>query len=155
MLSANSAQQKLIVKSLTNEQYDVKSEIALNIYTGRYHLTKKYINQLELYQLYIRSLGSREVGTKQKPWILLKHLTIICNIMILKPIVHHLEKKNRMAREMILVPKLKYEHLKTIANNKEPVKPDSVNDNKLLKKMNDKALDNTAKSELIKDTQQT
>lgn len=60
-----------------------------------------------------------------------------------------------MAREMILVPKLKYEHLKTIENNKEPVKPDSVNDNKLLKKMNDKALDNTVKSELIKDTQQT
>lgn len=60
-----------------------------------------------------------------------------------------------MAREMTLVPKLKYEHLKTIENNKEPVKPDSVNDNKLLKKMNDKALDNTAKSELIKDTQQT
>lgn len=56
---------------------------------------------------------------------------------------------------MILVPKLKYEHLKTIENNKEPVKPDSVNDNKLLKKMNDKALDNTAKSKLIKDTQQT
>lgn len=56
---------------------------------------------------------------------------------------------------MILVPKLKYEHLKTIENNKEPVKPDSVNDNKLLKKMNDKALDNTAKSELIKDTPQT
>lgn len=93
MLSANSAQQKLIVKSLTNEQYDVISEIALNIYTGRYHLTKKYINQLELYQFYIRSLGSREVGTKQKPWILFKHLTIICNIMLLKPIVHHLEKK--------------------------------------------------------------
>lgn len=132
MLSANSAQQKLIVKSLTNEIYDVISEIALNIYTGRYHLNKKYINQLELYQLYIRSLGSREVGTKLKPWILLKHLTIICNIMLLKPIVHHLEKKNRMAREMILVPKLKYEHLKTIENNKEPVKPDSVNDNKLL-----------------------
>lgn len=131
MLSANSAQQKLIVKSLTNEIYDVISEIALNIYTGRYHLTKKYINQLELYQLYIRSLGSREVGTKQKPWILLKHLKIICNIMLLKPIVHHLER-NRMAREMILVPKLKYEHLKTIENNKEPVKPDSVNDNKLL-----------------------
>lgn len=132
MLSANSAQQKLIDKSLTNEIYDVISEIALNIYTGRYHLTKTYINQLELYQLYIRSLGSREVGTKQKPWILLKHFTIICNIMLLKPIVHHLEKRNRMAREMILVPKLKYEHLKTIENNKEPVKPDSVNDNKLL-----------------------
>lgn len=52
--------------------------------------------------------------------------------MLLKPIVHHLEKKNRMAREMIPVPKLKYEHLKTIENNKETVKPDSVNDNKLL-----------------------
>lgn len=54
MQSANSAQQKLIVKSLTNEQYDVMSEIALNIYTGTYHLTKKYINQLEPYQSYIR-----------------------------------------------------------------------------------------------------
>lgn len=75
--------------------------------------------------------------------------------MLLKPIVHHLGEKNRMAREMILVPKLKYEHLKTIEANKEPVKPDSVNANKHLKKMNDKALDNTAKSELIKDTPQT
>lgn len=74
--------------------------------------------------------------------------------MLLKQIVHHLEK-NRMAREKILVPKFKYEHLKTIENNKEPVKPDSVNDNKHLKKLNDKALDNSAKSELINDTPQT
>lgn len=69
MLSANSAQQKLIVKSLTNEIYDVISEIALNIYTGRYHLTKKYINQLELYQLYIRSLGSSRYETETLDFI--------------------------------------------------------------------------------------
>lgn len=60
MLSANSAQQTLIVKSLTNEQYDVISEKALNIYKGTYHLTKMYIDQLKPNQSYIRSLGSRE-----------------------------------------------------------------------------------------------
>lgn len=47
MPNANSTQKKLFVKSLTTEQYDVISEIALNIYTGTYPLTNKYINQLK------------------------------------------------------------------------------------------------------------
>lgn len=93
MLSANSAQQKAIVKSLTSEQYDVISEIALNIYTGTYPLTKKYINQLKLYQSYIRSLGSREVSTKQKRGILLKHLPLVS--LLLKPIVHQIDKNGK------------------------------------------------------------
>lgn len=91
MLSANSAQQKLLIKSLTNEQYDVISEIALNIYTGTYPLTKKYINQLIPYQSFIRSLGSREVSAKQKRWILLKHRPIVS--LLLKPIVHRMNKE--------------------------------------------------------------
>jgi hypothetical protein len=90
MLSANSAQQKLIVKSLTSEQYDVISEIALNIYTGTYPLTKNYIKQLKPYQSYIRLLGSREVSSKQKRGILLKHLSLVS--LLLKPIVHHIDK---------------------------------------------------------------
>lgn len=40
MLSANTTQQRIIIKSLTSEQYDVISEIALNIYTGTYPLSK-------------------------------------------------------------------------------------------------------------------
>lgn len=90
MLVANSFQQKLIVKSLTTEQFDVISEIALNIYTGTYPLPKKYLNQLKPYQSYIRLLGSREVGSKQKRDVLLKHLPLVS--LLLKPIVHHIEK---------------------------------------------------------------
>lgn len=90
MLVANSNQQKLIVKSLTDEQLDVISEIALNVYTGTYPLTKKYINQLKPYRSYIRSLGSREVSSKQKRTILLKHLSLVP--LLLKPIVYHIDK---------------------------------------------------------------
>lgn len=64
MLDGNGAQQKWLIKSYTNELYDVISEIALNIYKGTYPLTKKYINQLTPYQLFIRSLGSRKVSAK-------------------------------------------------------------------------------------------
>lgn len=92
MLCANNTQQKLLVKSLTSEQYDAISEIALNIYTGTYPLSKKYINQLKPYQSYIRSLGSREVSAKQKRLILLKHLPIVS--LLLKPIVQHIGTKN-------------------------------------------------------------
>jgi hypothetical protein len=93
MLTANNVQQKLIVKSLTSEQYDVISEIALNIYTGTYPLSKKYINQLKPYQSNIRALGSREISSKQKRGILLKHLSLVS--LLLKPIVHHLEKNGK------------------------------------------------------------
>lgn len=122
MLCANNTQQKLLVKSLTSEQYDAISEIALNIYTGTYPLSKKYINQLKPYQSYIRSLGSREVSAKQKRLILLKHLPIVS--LLLKPIVQHIETRN--GKEMILVPRIKYEHLlKLIEDNEERVKPDA------------------------------
>ena len=90
MLSANTVQQRMIIKALTSEQYDVISEIALNIYTGTYPLSKKYINQLKPYHPYIRSLGSREVTSKTKREILLKHLPLLS--LLLKPIVHHLEQ---------------------------------------------------------------
>lgn len=50
LVYADSAQQKVIVKALTSEQYDVLSEISLNIYTGTYPLPKKYINQLKPYE---------------------------------------------------------------------------------------------------------
>lgn len=122
MLCANNTQQKLLVKSLTSEQYDAISEIALNIYTGTYPLSKKYIHQLKPYQSYIRSLGSREVSAKQKRLILLKHLPIVS--LLLKPIVQHIETRN--GKEMILVPRIKYEHLlKLIEDNEERVKPDA------------------------------
>lgn len=90
MLSTNSSQQKMIVKSLTSEQYDVICEIALNIYTGTFPLTKNDISKLKPYQSYIRSLGSREVSRKTKRGILLKHLPLVS--LLLKPIVHHIDK---------------------------------------------------------------
>ena len=90
LVSADSAQQKVIVKALTSEQYDVLAEIALNIYTGTYPLTKKYINQLKPYHSNIRSLGSREVASKQKRRILLNNLPLLP--LLLKPIVHHLDQ---------------------------------------------------------------
>ena len=90
MLGANIVQQKLVIKSLTSEQLDVISEIALNIYTGTYPLTKRYINQLKPYQPYIRLLGSREVSSKKKRDILLKHLPLVS--LLLKPIVQYIDK---------------------------------------------------------------
>lgn len=93
LLYANTVQQKLIIKSLTSEQIDVISEIALNIYTGTYPLTKKYINKLRSYQSYIRSLGSRETSSKLKRGILLKHLQLVS--LLLKPIVQYMDKNGK------------------------------------------------------------
>jgi hypothetical protein len=90
MLGANIVQQKLLIKSFTSEQLDVISEIALNIYTGTYPLSKKYINQLKPYQPYIRLLGSREVSSKKKRDILLRHLPLVS--LLLKPIVQYIDK---------------------------------------------------------------
>lgn len=84
-LYADSEQQKLILKTLTSEQYDVISEIALNIYTGTYPLAKRYINLLKPYELDIRSLGSREVSNSEKRRILLKQIDLLS--LLLKPIV--------------------------------------------------------------------
>ena len=59
-----------------------------------------------------------------------------------------------MAREMILVPKVKYEHLlKHIENKEEPVKQDTVND-KDKKQMSGDTLTDTTMSESINDTSQ-
>lgn len=93
LVHADSTQQKVIVKVLTSEQYDVLSEIALNIYTGTYPLSKKYINQLKPYDSYIRSLGSREVSNREKRRILLKNISLVS--LLLKPIVQHIKEKWR------------------------------------------------------------
>lgn len=87
LLYADSAQQKLVVKTLTSEQFDVISEIALNIYTGTYPLPKRYINLLKPYESDIRLLGSREVSNKEKRRILLKHIELVS--VLLKPVVSH------------------------------------------------------------------
>lgn len=89
LVYAHSAQQKVIVKALTSEQYDVLSEISLNIYTGTYPLPKKYINQLKPYESHIRSLGSGEVSNREKRRILLKHISLVS--LLLKPIVQKLK----------------------------------------------------------------
>lgn len=62
-----------------------------------------------------------------------------------------------MAREMILVPKLKYEHLlKKIGNNEESVKPETVNDDKdQRQQISESTLDDTTMSESIHGTSQT
>ena len=93
LVYGDSTQQKVIIKALTSEQYDVLSEIALNIYTGTYPLTKKYINQLKPYESYIRSLGSREVSNREKRRILLKNISLVP--LLLKPIVQHIKRKWR------------------------------------------------------------
>lgn len=61
-----------------------------------------------------------------------------------------------MAREMILVPKLKYEILlKKIEDKEEPVKPDTMNDDKDETKMYEKTFTDTTLSESINGTSQT
>lgn len=93
LVYADSTQQKLIIKALSSEQYDVLSEIALNIYTGTYPLSKKYINHLKPYKSYIRLLGSREVSNREKRRILLKNNSLVS--LLLKPIVQHIKDKWR------------------------------------------------------------
>ena len=53
LVYADSSQQKVVIKSLTSEHYDVISEIALNIYTGTYPFPKKDMKQLKPYESYI------------------------------------------------------------------------------------------------------
>lgn len=61
-----------------------------------------------------------------------------------------------MAREMILVPKLRYERLlEKIEHNNEPVKPDTVNDDKDHKQTSGNTLTDTTMSESTNDTSQT
>lgn len=74
LLYIDTAQQKHVIKSLTEEQCDVISEIAINIYIGTYPLTKQYIRQLAPYKPFIRILGSRETSSKRKRQILSKHV---------------------------------------------------------------------------------
>lgn len=93
LVYADSTQQKLIIKALSSEQYDVLSVIALNIYTGTYPLSKKYINHLKPYESYIRLLGSREVSNREKRRILLKNNSLVS--LLLKPIVQHIKDKWR------------------------------------------------------------
>lgn len=126
---AHSTQQKLIIKALSSEQYDGLSEIALNIYTGTYPLSKKYINHLKPYESYIRLLGSREVSNREKRRILLKNNSLVS--LLLKPIVTY---QRQMAKEMILVPKLKYERLlKQVDPVKEPLTQDTTTIEQTLK----------------------
>jgi hypothetical protein len=61
-----------------------------------------------------------------------------------------------MAREMILVPKLKYERLlEKNGHIKESVKPNTTNDDKDHPAMTENTLTNTITSESINDTSQT
>lgn len=92
LLYIDTAQQKHVIKSLTDEQCDVISEIALNIYTGTYPLTKQYTRQLAPYKPFIRILGSRETSSKRKRQILSKHVQLLS--LMLKPIVQHFNKRN-------------------------------------------------------------
>ena len=99
LLYIDTAQQKHIIKSLTDEQCDVISEIALNIYTGTYPLTKQYIRQLAPYKPFIRMLGSRETSSKRKRQILSKHVQLLS--LMLKPIVQHFNKRNGKRNDII------------------------------------------------------
>lgn len=92
LIYIDTAQQKHIIKFLTDEQCDVISEIVLNIYTGTYPLTKQYIKQLTPYKPFIRVLGSREKSSKRKRQILSKHVQLLS--LMLKPIVQHFNKRN-------------------------------------------------------------
>lgn len=92
LLYINTAQQKHIIKSLTDELCDVISEIALNIYTGTYPLTKQYIRKLAPYKPFIRMLGSSETSPKRKRHILLKHIELL--FLMVKPIVQHFDKRD-------------------------------------------------------------
>ena len=92
MLDANKKQRKLIVSSLTDEQLEVIGEIALNIYTGVFPVTKRYLSLLKPYQSHIRLLGSRDVSVKKRRHILIQQRKLIP--LLFKPVVDHLKRLN-------------------------------------------------------------
>ena len=86
---APNKQQKLILSSLTKNQLEVLSEIALNIYTGSFPVANRYLKTLKPFRAQIRVLASREISAKKKRKILLRHIKIVS--VLLKPIVNQLK----------------------------------------------------------------
>ena len=87
---AHKKQIKLLLSSLTSEQLDVIGEIALNIYTGVFPVSKRYVLLLKPFQKHIRLLASREISAKKKQDILIKHQKLIS--VLLKPVIEQLRK---------------------------------------------------------------
>lgn len=79
-------QRKVLIQSATNNQIDVLSEIALNVYRGVLELSQQHINKLRPYELNIRGLASRSVTHARKKKILTRKHSLIP--LLIKPVLH-------------------------------------------------------------------
>ena len=103
MVNANNKQRRLIVNALTSDQLTVIGEIALNVYTGVFPITKNYKSLLRSFKSYIRLLGSREVSKKTKTEVLNRHPKLIP--LLFKPAVNQLSKSDRNGKRTRLITK--------------------------------------------------
>jgi len=63
---ANTKQRKVILSTLTTEQLDVLSEVALNIYKGVFPNKQKYVKLLKPYKSLIWQKGSKSMENSKK-----------------------------------------------------------------------------------------
>ena len=63
---ANTKQRKAILSTLTKEQLDLLSEVALNIYKGVFPNKQKYVKLLKPYKSLIWQIGSKSMKTLKK-----------------------------------------------------------------------------------------
>lgn len=82
---AEPRQRKVLIQSATNEQIEILSEIALNIYRGVLHMSIHHIRKLRPYQLNIRALCSRSIAHRRKKNILVRHPILVP--LLIKPIL--------------------------------------------------------------------
>lgn len=91
LYDAEVRQRKVLIQTATNQQMDILSEIALNVYRGSLTLSPHHIRKLRPFQLNIRALSSRAIGYRRKKNILVRHPILIS--YLLKPVLSLLDEQ--------------------------------------------------------------
>ena len=81
-------QRKAILSNLTEEQVNLLSEIALNIFKGVFPHREKYAKTLEPYKLIIARLAHKSKSKAQKKKLLLRNVKVVQKL--LKPVLDYL-----------------------------------------------------------------
>lgn len=126
IIKADIKQQKALIKTLSEKQLDAICEISLNIYTGTFPVRVRYLNTLKPFASSIRLLSSREVTSNRKHVIISRHPKIL--FILIQPIIKYFDKlkrREKMAKELILIPKLKYEKLLKLMDCEIPINSNS------------------------------
>lgn len=82
-------QRKAIIATLSTEQLEVLSEIALNIYKGVFPNTQSYIKALKSFKRSVLRLGDKTINNSEKKRLLLKRRHFLPKL--LKPVIEILK----------------------------------------------------------------